>query len=131
MTKTCVWRLAGPNEPKCDKPVVGVVESSSGIGYVPSCKHHLNVARTIGYERTGSVIEFPKLSATQVDQLRQMSTAKDGASSVPSGYSSAGRDASRWWRTMEILERAKLVTRKRGGWFVITPVGRAVVEVRA
>lgn len=43
----------------------------------------------------------------------------------PGGYSTAGRDASRWWRTVQILVTQGLVTYKPGENCIrITEAGR-------
>jgi DNA-binding IclR family transcriptional regulator len=48
-----------------------------------------------------------KLTAAQLRFLRHL--AKSGQSLVPGGYSTAGRDASNWYRTVAVLERLGLV----------------------
>lgn len=74
-----------------------------------------------------------KLSPTQLATLKRMAADKNGTEMGPSGYHGAGRDASRWWRTMTILCNLGLVEKleNKGGTHRITVEGRtAVVEAR-
>lgn len=75
--------------------------------------------------------EKKRLSPTQEETLRQMAESRLGVSEVPSGYSSAGRDASRWSRTMAVLQGHGFVRRvSKLEWhaYEITPEGRDAVK---
>jgi len=63
-----------------------------------------------------------KLSETQMAALHRLAVSTFEV--VPNGYSTAGRDAARWWRTMEILAKAGLARQRPGvAAFSITKAG--------
>jgi hypothetical protein len=59
-----------------------------------------------------------KLSPVQAAMLRRMAASHSGIDLTPGGYSAAGPDASRWWRTARILEGHGFV--KRCGWQAVS-----------
>lgn len=63
-----------------------------------------------------------KLTETQKATLLRLVNGS-GWEAPPGGYVGAGRDASRWWRTMGCLERQGLVRRERD------PKGRGTTSV--
>ena len=75
-----------------------------------------------------------KLSSAQRKMLLEMLRNSRGESQVPTGYRTAGRDASNWHRTMDVLAREGLVeswSDARGavyGWRRLTKKGRAVAQ---
>lgn len=69
-----------------------------------------------------------RLSDHQVATLRTMAEDSRGQSLCPGGYSAAGRDASRWYRTMHILASKQLVRPLSHQCYEITAGGRAVVR---
>jgi hypothetical protein len=44
-------------------------------------------------------------------QMKVLIGIAKGVNTPPSGYPTAGRDASAWWRSVEVLERHGLVTK--------------------
>lgn len=65
------------------------------------------------------------LTKPQKSMMYRLAKAHRGFELVPSGYSGAGPDASRWWRTALILVRHGLVVRPSGTSCVeITENGR-------
>lgn len=63
-----------------------------------------------------------KFSDTQMAALRRLAVSDFEV--VPNGYSTAGRDAARWWRTMGILTKAGCARQRRGAAaFSITETG--------
>jgi hypothetical protein len=65
----------------------------------------------------------------QLQALGRLADSLTGCEGAPGGYSTAGRDASRWWRTMRILGSHGFVTWKAGQQVVhITDAGRACVR---
>jgi hypothetical protein len=61
-----------------------------------------------------------KLSQTQLLALERLRSRFETA---PAGYPSAGRDASRWWKTMRVLE-CHGFARRSADSFEITSAGR-------
>lgn len=63
-----------------------------------------------------------RLSDTQVAALQGMSD-NAGFAVCPGGYTTAGADASRWWRTMRVLERHGFVRRSGEQSYELQPEG--------
>lgn len=66
-----------------------------------------------------------KLSPTQLAMLRRLAEREEN---VPGGYSSAGRAASAWWRTLNVLRNYGLVTKELYYPAQITDAGRAALK---
>lgn len=66
-----------------------------------------------------------KLTEAQKRFLRETATGKNN---VPGGYREAGRDASRWYRTLAVLARLGLVTRGLHSPAALTDAGRAALN---
>lgn len=69
-----------------------------------------------------------KLSRAQRRTLYVMAQHPRGESYVPTGYRTAGADASRWYRTIDILVRAQLVRYVRGYAKLLYPAPSFVYE---
>ena len=86
--------------------------------------HKVDERRTAGLVDQGEEGEV-ELSKTQSETLLRLARSRDGSELAPAGYSTAGRDAARWWRTMKILARHGFVTWRTGTDRVrITSAGR-------